>query len=70
LGFASVLDESKIPNLKNVMESMIKPLRDITKGTLSAVPYDWADRHRLQHQAHQQGKGRETGCLPAVGQGA
>lgn len=40
LGFASVLDESKIPNLKNVMNSMIKPLRDITKGTLSAVPYD------------------------------
>jgi spermidine/putrescine transport system substrate-binding protein len=40
LGFASVLDESKIPNLKNVMASMIKPLRDITKGTLSAVPYD------------------------------
>lgn len=40
LGFASVLDESKIPNLKNVMESMITPLREITKGTLSAVPYD------------------------------
>ncbi len=40
LGFASVLDESKIPNLKNVMTSMIKPLREITKGTLSAVPYD------------------------------
>ena len=40
LGFASVLDETKIPNLKNVMPSMIKPLRDITNGTLSAVPYD------------------------------
>jgi spermidine/putrescine transport system substrate-binding protein len=40
LGFASVLDESKIPNLKNVMVSMIKPLKEITKGTLSAVPYD------------------------------
>ena len=40
LGFASVLDESKIPNLKKVMVSMIKPLRDISKGTLSAVPYD------------------------------
>jgi len=40
LGFASVLDESKIPNLKNVMDSMIQPLRDITKGTLSAVPYN------------------------------
>jgi spermidine/putrescine transport system substrate-binding protein len=40
LGFSSVLDESKIPNLKNVMPAMIKPLREITKGTLSAVPYD------------------------------
>ena len=40
LGFSSVLDESKIPNLANVMPAMIKPLRDITKGTLSAVPYD------------------------------
>jgi len=40
LGFASVLDESKIPNLKNVMAAMIRPLREITKGTLSAVPYD------------------------------
>jgi spermidine/putrescine transport system substrate-binding protein len=40
LGFASVLDESKIPNLKNVMESMTRPLRGITNGTLSAVPYD------------------------------
>lgn len=40
LGFATKLDESKIPNLKNIMTSMIKPLRDITKGTLSAVPYD------------------------------
>lgn len=40
LGLGSVLDESKIPNLKNVMEAMITPLRNITKGTLSAVPYD------------------------------
>lgn len=40
LGYSSVLDESKIPNLKNVMESMITPLREITDGTLSAVPYD------------------------------
>ena len=40
LGFSSVLDESKIPNLANVMPAMITPLREITKGTLSAVPYD------------------------------
>ena len=40
LGFSTVLDESKIPNLKNVMSAMIAPLKKITKGTLSAVPYD------------------------------
>ena len=40
LGFGVKLNESKIPNLKNVMPAMIKPLREITKGTLSAVPYD------------------------------
>ena len=40
LGFDTALDESKIPNLDLVMKAMIKPLRDITNGTLSAVPYD------------------------------
>jgi spermidine/putrescine transport system substrate-binding protein len=40
LGYDSVLDESKIPNLKNVMAAMITPYRTITKGKLSAVPYD------------------------------
>ncbi len=40
LGFGVVLDESKIPNLKNVMPKMTDTLRAITKGTLSAVPYD------------------------------
>jgi spermidine/putrescine transport system substrate-binding protein len=40
LGFGTELDESKIPNLDLVMNAMIKPLRDISGGTLSAVPYD------------------------------
>lgn len=40
LGYDSVLDESKIPNLKNVMTAMTKPLRAITDGKLSAVPFD------------------------------
>ena len=40
LGFDTVLDESKISNLKNVMTAMIKPYRAITEGKLSAVPYD------------------------------
>lgn len=41
LGFDTVLDESKIPNLKNVMPAMMEPYRAITKGKLSAVPYDF-----------------------------
>ena len=41
LGYDSVLDESKISNLKNVMSAMMEPYRAITKGKLSAVPYDY-----------------------------
>ncbi|MCG8568312.1 MAG: extracellular solute-binding protein [Desulfobacterales bacterium] len=40
LGFGVALDESKIPNLKNVMPKMINTLKGISNGTLSAVPYD------------------------------
>jgi len=40
LGFNVVLDESKIPNLKNVMAAMMEPYKAITNGKLSAVPYD------------------------------
>jgi len=40
LGFGVVLDETKIPNLTNVMTKMTDTLRGITKGSLSAVPYD------------------------------
>jgi spermidine/putrescine transport system substrate-binding protein len=41
LGYNVVLDESKIPNLKNVMSAMMEPYRAITDGKLSAVPYDY-----------------------------
>ncbi len=40
LGFDTVLDESKIPNLQYVMPAMMEPYRRITNGKLSAVPYD------------------------------
>ena len=40
LGYDTVLDESKIPNLTNVMQAMMEPYKAITKGKLSAVPYD------------------------------
>ena len=41
LGYDVVLDENKIPNLKNVMPAMMEPYRGVTKGKLSAVPYDY-----------------------------
>jgi len=40
LGYGVELDESKIPNLKNVMAAMMTPYKAITNGKLSAVPYD------------------------------
>jgi spermidine/putrescine transport system substrate-binding protein len=40
LEFNSALDESKIPNLALVMESMIAPYRKLTPQALSAVPYN------------------------------
>jgi len=39
-GWVSELDESKIPNLANVMEAMIEPFRKMTPK-LSCVPYDY-----------------------------
>lgn len=40
-GYNSELNESNIPNMKNVMASIIKPFRAITPNNLSAVPYDY-----------------------------
>ena len=39
LGFGVKLDESKIPNLKNVMSKMTNTLKGISGGTLSAVRF-------------------------------
>ena len=41
LGLGSVLNESNIPNLQYVIKSLETPLRKISKGKLSAVPYDY-----------------------------
>lgn len=38
---ASVLDESNIPNLALVIPELTTPLRRVSGGTLSAVPYDY-----------------------------
>ena len=39
-GFGVKLNEQRIPNLVNVMPSMIRPLRALSEGALSAVPYN------------------------------
>ena len=40
-GLSSALDESNIPNLALVIPDLIEPLRRVSGGTLSAVPYDY-----------------------------
>ena len=40
-GLTSVLDEENIPNLALVIPALTAPLRRVTDGTLSAVPYDY-----------------------------
>jgi spermidine/putrescine transport system substrate-binding protein len=52
LDFGVVLDESKIPNLKNVMDAMIKPYRALSNGTLSAVPYDYGQTAICYNSKH------------------
>ena len=52
LGFGVVLDESKIPNLKYVMDAMVKPYRALSNGTLSAVPYDYGQTAICYNSKH------------------
>lgn len=40
-GYGSALNEANIPNIANVMESIMAPFRAITPDSLSAVPYDY-----------------------------
>ena len=40
-GLSSELDEANIPNLALVIPDLIRPLRNVTNGTLSAIPYDY-----------------------------
>lgn len=40
-GYGSEINEANVPNIKNVMDAIIKPFRDVTPGSLSAIPYDF-----------------------------
>lgn len=52
LGFASKLNEKNIPNLQNVIPALVKVLRDISGGTLSAVPYDYGTTGLAYNRKH------------------
>jgi spermidine/putrescine transport system substrate-binding protein len=41
LGYGVTLNEDNIPNLKLLLPALQQPYRDVTGGTLSAVPYDY-----------------------------
>lgn len=41
LGWTTVLDESKIPNLQYVMNALIEPFRKLSPDGLSCAPYDY-----------------------------
>jgi len=62
LGLGSVLNEGNIPNLQYVIPALIAPLRKISKGTLSAVPYDygttglaWNRKYISDKEVHEKG---------------
>ena len=42
-GFGVVLNESNIPNIKNVMPALIAPLRKVTPQGLSAIPVSYGN---------------------------
>jgi spermidine/putrescine transport system substrate-binding protein len=42
-GFGVVLDEAKIPNLKNVMPALLTPFRKVTPNGLSAMPFSYGN---------------------------
>lgn len=41
LGLNATIDETKIPRLDTVIDNLVKPLRKLSDGKLSAVPYDY-----------------------------
>ncbi len=52
LELTSEINEANIPNLKNVISSLIEPLRKITGGTISAVPYDYGTTGIAYNRKH------------------
>jgi len=52
LELTSVLNEDNIPNLKNVIPMLVDIFRDVTDGTLSAVPYDYGTTGLAYNREH------------------
>lgn len=52
MGMASKLNEDNIPNLKTVIPALMDVLREISGGTLSAVPYDYGTTSIAYNRKH------------------
>lgn len=52
LGLSTEIDESNVPNLANVIVALQDVFRNVTGGTLSAVPYDYGTTGLAYNRAH------------------
>ncbi|MBS1270330.1 MAG: Spermidine/putrescine-binding periplasmic protein [Gammaproteobacteria bacterium] len=52
LGFSVVLNEDNIPNLDNCITKLVDVFRNVTDGTLSAVPYDYGTTNLAYNREH------------------
>jgi len=52
LGYSVELNEDNIPNLDNCIPKLVDVFRNVTNGTLSAVPYDYGTTNLAYNRAH------------------
>lgn len=70
-GLSVQLDEANIPNLSLVMDKLVQPLRKLSGGTLSGVPYNYgstglAYNRRYVSQEEMEAKGAKILSDPAM----
>jgi len=52
LGYSVELNEDNIPNLDNCIPKLVDVFRNVTNGTLSAVPYDYGTTNLAYNRKH------------------
>jgi len=52
LGYSVELNEDNIPNLQNCIPKLVDVFRNVTNGTLSAVPYDYGTTNLAYNRKH------------------